>query len=712
MSAATLIPTGLAPRAGRGRAAVATAALVLAWALYLVLVLTPRGAAAHDAVATPFGALPLVAAAVCMLVAGPRVRGLGAGTWLDGAIAMLAVGAVGTAVLGPQIAAAGAAAPGLATSIAPPLGDLLIVALVAGACALSAWRPGRWRAVIGAGLALLAVADLLVAHLAAQGALARTGWLSAIWPASMVLLAIAAWRMPSRPRTRPADAPALLAVPIPLALTLASVGVLAYGNVATVHPAALLLAGATVAAAVLRLVLSFREVLVLADSSRQATTDELTGLPNRRHFYAQLRRELETARADGSPLTLLIADLDGFKELNDTLGHHTGDLLLQQLGPRVLGTLSAGDTLARLGGDEFGILLPGCDGAAATAIAQRITTVLEEPFTLRGLNLHVEASIGVAAYPEHAYGIDALVSRADVAMYEAKGARTGFEVYAATRDTHSRDRLELLGDLRRAIDEREFELHYQPKIELRGGTVEGVEALLRWRHPTRGLIGPTEFIPLAERTTLMRPLTLLVLDMALEQCRRWRDDGLDLSVAVNLAVPNLLDFGLPFDVLELLQRWEVPPDRLNLEVTENVILANPGRIIGVLKALRKIGVSLSLDDFGTGSSALAHLKHLPIDELKIDRSFVMAMESSPADEVIVRSTTQLAQRLGLRVVAEGVESVRALELVERIGCEVAQGHLLQRPLTAEALAPWLEARRATLSAWKADSEDSSATLRS
>jgi len=628
-----------------------------------------------------------------MLLAGPRVRGISSSVWLDGLIAMLAVGALGTAFLIPAVVTdtSGETAV-VATNLAYPLGDLLLIALVVGGFALTSWRPGRAWALIGGGLVLFAVADSIYLYLVAQGTFVEGTWLDAIWPAGMVLIALAAWQSPPRRSTHRAESWPVMAVPLPLVLTLASVGVLVYGNMAHINLVALGLASATVVAALLRLALSFHEIRALAESRRQATTDELTGLPNRRYFYEKLREELAAAQARAAPLTLLVADLDGFKELNDTLGHQAGDLLLQQLGPRVLDGLRAGDTLARLGGDEFAVLLPGCDSEAAVAIVEQIRVILDAPFTIRGLNLHVEASIGVAAFPEHARDIDSLVRRADVAMYQAKEARTGWEIYVAARDLHSRDRLQLLGDLRRAIDARELEIHYQPKVDLSSDEVHGVEALVRWRHPDRGLLAPMEFIPLAERTTLMRPLTLFVLDTALEQSRRWRDAGLDLSVAVNLSVPNLLDTRLPGDVQELLERWDVPARQLNLEVTENVILADPDRVIEVLTALKRIGVSLSLDDFGTGSSALAFLKRLPVDELKIDKSFVMAMDRSPADEVIVRSTTELAQRLGLKVVAEGVETAAVLALLERAGCEEAQGYYLQRPVPAAQIAPWIATR--------------------
>jgi diguanylate cyclase (GGDEF)-like protein len=628
-----------------------------------------------------------------MLLAGPRVRGIGRSVWLDGLIAMLAVSAVGAAFLIPAVVTdtSGDTAV-VATNLAYPLGDLLLIALVVGGFALTSWQPGRAWGLIGGGLLLFAVADSFYLYLVAHGAFVEGSWLDAIWPAGMVLIAIAAWQRPPRAATHRPDGWPVLAVPLPLVLTLTSVGVLVYGNLADINLAALACASATVVAALLRLALSFREVRALAESRRQATTDELTGLPNRRYFYERLREELAIAAAQGSPLTLLVADLDGFKELNDTLGHHAGDLLLQQIGPRLLDGLRARDTLARLGGDEFAVLLPGCDCTEAVAIAERIRVILDEPFAIRGLNLHVAASIGIASFPEHAGDGDTLVRRADVAMYQAKESQGGCEIYVAARDLHSRDRLQLMGDLRRAIDDGQLELHYQPKLDLSSNEVRGVEALIRWRHPTRGLLGPMQFIPLAERTALMRPLTLCVLEAALAQNRQWRDEGLDLSVAVNLSVPNLLDTKLPGDVDELLTRHDVPAERLILEVTENVILADPARVIEILTALKQLGVRLSLDDFGTGSSALSYLKRLPVDELKIDKSFVIGMEHSPADEVIVRSTTELAQRLGLRVVAEGVETEAALARLGQAGCEEVQGYFLQRPVPAGEIAPWIADR--------------------
>jgi diguanylate cyclase (GGDEF)-like protein len=623
-----------------------------------------------------------------MLLARPRLRGIGPSVWLDGLIGVFAVGALGAAFLVPSVVAdTGGSTAVVMTNLAYPLCDLLLIALVVGGFALSSWRPGRAWALIGGGLVLFAIADSVYLYRVANGTFVEGSLLDATWTLGMVLLAIAAWQVSPRSATYRVQAWPVLVVPS--LFSLASLGVLVYGNLRGINAAALGLAGTTVVVALSRLALTFREVRALAETRRQATTDELTGLANRRFLYERLSEDLGEANAQGRPLTLLVADLDGFKELNDTLGHQAGDLLLKQLGPRVLDVLRAGDTLARLGGDEFAVLLPGLDAKDAVAVVERVQAAIDEPFTIRGLTIHIEASIGIASFPEHAADAEALVQRADVAMYQAKESRAGHETYAPERDLHSRDRLSLMGDLRGAIEKGELELHYQPKVDLRTLQVTGVEALVRWRHPERGLLGPMEFIPLAEQTALMRPLTLHVMDSALRQCKLWRDDGLVLTVAVNLSVPNLLDTRLPSDVRDLLERWQVPPDQLNLEVTENIILADPVRVIGVLGELKRTGISLSLDDFGTGSSSLAYLKRLPVDELKIDRSFVMAMEDSPADEVIVRSTTELAQRLGLRVVAEGVETAAAWEHLARTGCEEAQGYYLQRPVPAAELGKWI-----------------------
>ena len=422
----------------------------------------------------------------------------------------------------------------------------------------------------------------------------------------------------------------------------------------------------------------------------QALHDVLTNLPNRRLFRDRVHQAVINGKRTGVPVGVMILDLDRFKEVNDTLGHHIGDLLLQQVGTRLQSMLREGDTIARLGGDEFAILLPTVAGEeAARQVAAKIVKTLEEPFSLKGWNFDIEASIGIALFPEHGHSVDTLVQRADVAMYLAKDSRAGFEVYHADRDRHSPRRLALLGELRRGIEDGNLVLHYQPKADMRTGAIRGVEALVRWEHAEHGLIPPDEFIPLAEHTGLIRTLTLFVLDDALKQCRTWQDDGLRLGVAVNLSVRNLYDPSFADEVARLLGKYRIEPQLLELEITESVIMADPLRAMAVLARLSALGVGLSLDDFGVGYSSLAYLKRLPVTEIKIDKSFVMNITSDESDALIVRSTIGLARSLGLRVVAEGVETEEAWARLVALGCDIAQGYYLCRPQPAAELATWL-----------------------
>jgi diguanylate cyclase (GGDEF)-like protein len=392
-------------------------------------------------------------------------------------------------------------------------------------------------------------------------------------------------------------------------------------------------------------------------------------------------------------VAVMIVDLDRFKDVNDTLGHHSGDELLQEAGSRLASALRTGDVLARLGGDEFAVLLPEVESVeAACVVAERLCASLEEPFVLHGLTVHLEGSVGIALYPEHGTDVETLMQRADVAMYVAKSSTGAYELYASRHDRHSASRLALLGELRHAIEGDEFTLHFQPKANLHTGRVDGVEALVRWVHPERGMIPPDEFIPLAEQTGVIKPLTAWVLDKALGQCRAWRDSGLDLTVAVNLSVRNLLDAHLPESIADLLRRHELPPSALELEITESTIVADQVRALDVLTRLNGMGIGLSVDDFGTGYSSLAYLKDLPVSELKIDRKFVNNMTEDGDDAFIVRSTIDLGRNLGLQVVAEGVETEAVWNQLAELGCDVAQGYYLARPLPAAELTDWLWAR--------------------
>jgi diguanylate cyclase (GGDEF)-like protein len=426
---------------------------------------------------------------------------------------------------------------------------------------------------------------------------------------------------------------------------------------------------------------------------QQALSDALTGLPNRTLLLDRAAQAIRQADRELVPAALLLIDLDRFKEVNDTLGHHCGDQLLVQVGQRLRAALRGVDTVARLGGDEFAVLLPRITtGEGAVTVAGKLQAALQEPFTLQGLALEVEASIGLALYPEHGSDPDELLQRADIAMYVAKDTHAGFVLFDPRQDQHSPRRLALLGELRRAIEGRQLLLHYQPKIDAHSGQVLGVEALVRWQHPTHGLVPPAEFIPLAERTGLIGPLTHYVMDAALHQCRDWRQAGHELPVAVNVSARRLLDLAFPDEVAELLARWEVPARLLVVEITESAIMADPAHAMQILGRLNQMGVGLSIDDFGTGYSSMAYLKSLPVHELKVDRSFVSQMTSNSSDAVIVRSTVDLGRNLGLRVVAEGVEDQTTLEALDALGCDAVQGYHVSRPVTPDDLIDWLELR--------------------
>ncbi len=428
-------------------------------------------------------------------------------------------------------------------------------------------------------------------------------------------------------------------------------------------------------------------------NEHQALHDGLTGLPNRTLFRDRIEQAIAIADREGAQVAVAMMDLDRFKDVNDSLGHHAGDALLVEIGKRLRGILRSSDTVARLGGDEFGVLIskPGSERDVVVVI-EKIRAALEQPVTIDGLGLPAEASIGIAMFPHHGEDVDTLLRHADVAMYGAKEEKGGFAFYEKSRNESDPARLTLVSELRRAIEQRELVLYYQPKAQLANGSVESVEALLRWNHPTRGLVGPDEFIPLAQQTGLIKPLTLYVLDEALSQCRAWQRAGMTLSVAVNLSVRNLLDSEFPDQVKRLLKKRRVDPSLLELEITESTMLSDPVRTKRVLDKLSAMGVALSIDDFGTGYSSLAYLSQLPVNEIKIDRSFVMNMADSDNDAVIVRSTIDLARNLGLHVVAEGVETEEAWDQLSKLGCTLAQGYYLSRPVPAAELTDWLMQR--------------------
>ncbi|MEJ3749314.1 EAL domain-containing protein [Actinomycetes bacterium KLBMP 9797] len=470
-----------------------------------------------------------------------------------------------------------------------------------------------------------------------------------------------------------------------------------------------LLAAARTSAALVPLVVVplyavYRMARLSAEQDQIGRLDPLTGLANRKALLAEVA-DLVPAHAEraarGEPdrhLALLVLDLDHFKRVNDALGHAVGDRLLVQVGHRLAAAVRPDDVVARLGGDEFAVLAPRLGGVeAAREAAARLVGALAEPVPLDGLPLDVGGSIGVALYPQHGEDFATLLRHADVAMYDAKHRQDAVAVYSPESDHNSPERLSLLADLRRALeipDCDQITMYYQPQVAIDSGEVVGVEALLRWRHPVRGMVDPEELIRVAEHSAVMRLLTRRVVDDVVEQVAKWSAAGLRLRAALNVSVRDLHTGEIADQIAERLGRYGLAPDRLQLEITEGALMADPRRVLATIARLAKIGVGIALDDFGTGYSSMQHLRRLPLAEVKVDRSFVLGMATDTDDAAIVRSVIELAGALGLRVVAEGVEDERTWRLLHEAGCHVAQGWFYARPMPPDELAMWLSRYRA------------------
>jgi diguanylate cyclase (GGDEF)-like protein len=661
--------------------------------IYWTIFIRPMSTPPFPSVADGFWLSFYICAFVALLLVVREIADrLPLSLWLDGIVGGLAVAAIAAAIVGPVLKAVhanGDSTAAVLTTVAYPLLDVLLLLVVTALLALFHWRPpaGLW--FLAGGLALFSVADVVYLFLVAHNSYMPGGLDDSLWVLATAVMALApGWSK------RPAGAslPSWLLLGIPVLATLCTVALLVYDHGHVLHPVAIALAASTIIAAIGRLVVSFREVSTLAHSRQLALTDELTGLGNRRAFYEHVDAHLTQGGERSGALLLL--DLDRFKEVNDSLGHHAGDDLLRQVAARLEEGLTHEDgLLARLGGDEFAIYILDVDVPSAEAFAERVRTTLMPPFTVDGITVRVAASVGVAMFPQHGLEVSTLLRRADIAMYHAKDLRTGFRVYSTADDSlGGEDRLRTLEELRQTIYARKLAMHYQPKVDSQTSRVFGVEALVRWQHPTRGLLAPDAFLPLAEDAGLMRDLTMAVLEQSLDQVSKWRAQGRMLSVAVNLSASSLVDLELPGRVRQLLVNRGLPASALELEITEDFLMGDRERAREILTQLRTFGIRVAVDDFGTGYSSLAYLRELPIDELKLDRSFVQPMAEDPRAAAIVRSTISLAHSLGMRLVAEGVENEITAGHLALSGCDVSQGFFFSKALPPDELEIWLDDR--------------------
>ena len=621
-----------------------------------------------------------------------RARDVPAVVWLDGAVFALAFGGlVGAVFLAPLAGTFSGSVMAVVVGAAYPIGDTLVLLFVGLGVTIVGLRRAHALLWIGAAIVVSAVADLAYWNLVATDAYSEGTWLDALWPLSSILLAMGAW-VPGVLRSKPASGSRGLLI-VPGASLLAATATLAFGAVRDIPVLTVVMAVAALLGVLNRLNSTVRNTLMMMDARRDATTDDLTGLPNRRGFTTEASEMLiDGGSSQGA--SLLLADLDRFKEVNDSLGHHAGDQVLRAVTARLLAEVGpSGGVLGRLGGDEFAVLLPETRAESGRDLAARLSATLALPFEVEGTSVSMTASIGIATAPRDGTELSALLRRADIAMYRAKMEHLTLAVFDPDLDMAGEDRLQRVAELRSAIDDGELVLHYQPKIVLKTGSIEGVEALVRWDRPGIGLVFPDDFLPLARRAGLMSAVTESVLQQAAAQSVRWRAEGIFLPIAVNLPASALIDETLPERVAALLHEHALPGAALQVEITEEALLRDPARAQTVLEDLRLLGIHTSIDDYGTGYSSLAYLRELVVDEVKIDRSFIVPMLLDERSSSIVRSTINLAHALGLRVVAEGIEDADIAEMLALFGCDSAQGYHWTRPLPAFELEEWLQEYR-------------------
>lgn len=608
--------------------------------------------------------------------------------WLDGLIVALGAAAY-VWLAAPNIYSQIDGSPAaMFMSAASPVSDLVLLCMLIGLLSVMGWRASRMWWLLLSGCAVLWITDTawlleIGTQSYAVGALLDIGW-----PLAFALIGLAAWQKESAEVEAPVELRAAVA---PLIIVVLSFTLLVIATRTPIPTVPIVLAASAILVGGFRVAQVFRQATVQSETHRQAHTDELTGLANRRQMDQRLAEALDGLNAtQQSPCALLLLDVDSFKEINDTLGHAAGDLVLQHVGPLLTAQVRAGDTVARLGGDEFAILLgPGTNLAGAVAVAERIRRQVGEPVRIAGVVLTVSVSIGIAMCPDHAGTRDELLRAADSAMYRAKRSKSGHCVYEASEDVSERGRLVLISELRSAINRGELVCDFQPKISLATGEVAGVEALVRWRHPTDGLLYPGAFLPVAEQAGLMGLINDRVMLIALAQAARWQGEDLPCNVAVNMTMSCMVDPGLPSRISDLLRRLSIPASMLSLEVTETSLVSDPGKALEVLADLRGIGIKISIDDYGTGYSSLAQLSRLKANELKLDETLVVGVSHRPDVRSIVHATVELAHSLGIQMVAEGVESAEDFAELQSLGCDFAQGYYICPPGPPAEIGVWL-----------------------
>ncbi|MDX6233876.1 MAG: hypothetical protein QOH68_2953 [Nocardioidaceae bacterium] len=620
-------------------------------------------------------------------LARQRTRGANWLLRLDSVISGLGLSAVAMLWLRVMLHGTHGSLATVLTTMAYPVGDLLMVLILLGSLALNSWQVDSTWAWLAAGLGMFAAADTIYAVRVATDSYTAGTLLDPMWAVAAAAIAIAAWRRQDRAPAIRSLGWAVLVVPTLFMAT--SLALLVFDQGKSGTSPITILAGATVLAGLVRAGFTFHEMRVLVVNGVEARTDELSGLANRRAFLEAAAKRIADGRGTFS---VILLDLDRFKEINDSLGHLAGDRLLREVGNRLQARMRLGDVLARLGGDEFAILLDNSSPESARDIAERLRLDLQKAFIDEGMTIYSDASCGVAVWPDAANSVDGLLQRADIAMYEAKRERLGTAIYAHDDETDLIEPLRLVEELRTALTDGQLVLYFQPKLDLRTGALPGVEALVRWQHPQRGLLQPDQFLPQAERYGLMRRLTTCVLSLALDQVKEWQFAGLDTTVAVNISASNLLDVELPEQIRTLLAVRNLPPASLMLEVTETTLMVDPARAAELLNRLQAIGVRISIDDYGTGYSSLARLRELAVNELKLDRSFLTGIGDDARASAIVRSTVELAHSLGLTLVAEGIETERSETILRDLACDQGQGYHLARPMPAQELIKWIAAR--------------------